>query len=63
MAIQIDLAKCTGCACCLDACDFGALELQPSPQFERPSCDEDTCTECAECVDLCPTAALCLPEG
>jgi ferredoxin len=60
MAILIDLRLCTGCACCLDACDQGALELSKEPEaaFEQPVCTDESCTECEDCLELCPAGAL-----
>jgi len=65
MGILMDQSRCTGCGCCLDACDEGALELSQEPMapFEQPSCDEDICILCEKCLELCPAGALSLSQA
>jgi NAD-dependent dihydropyrimidine dehydrogenase PreA subunit len=59
--IQIDENKCLGCGSCLDACDYGALELAKiSKSYEIVVSNGTECTSCECCVDMCPNIALSL---
>jgi electron transfer flavoprotein alpha subunit len=53
MAILIDKNKCVGCAACLGACPFGALEMASGIAAVT-----DKCTGCGACVEACPVEAI-----
>jgi ferredoxin len=53
---QVDEALCTGCADCVDYCQFGALGVVDG--LNRV--DYDTCMGCGVCVGKCPQGALAL---
>ena len=53
MAITIDVELCLECACCIDVCSAGALELN-----NKVVISEDDCTECKSCVEMCPVGAI-----
>jgi MinD superfamily P-loop ATPase len=56
----IDLARCTGCGACLDACRFDAIRVSAvasGPVFEV---DPVSCEGCGVCVDVCPVRAATL---
>ena len=57
--IALERALCTGCGWCIEACDFGAIALEPGTK-SVVICD--LCRELAEprCVATCPKDALSL---
>jgi Fe-S-cluster-containing hydrogenase component 2 len=56
--ILIDDDLCNGCGWCIEACDFGAITLEPEKKVVR------ICDLCADretgpmCVEWCPEEAL-----
>lgn len=58
--ILVDTDKCDGCGWCVEACDFGAIVLNPETR------DAEICDLCGEeeegpqCVLFCPKEALSL---
>lgn len=57
--IAVDMGLCTGCGWCIEACDFGAIALDP-----RTKCVVvcDLCRDLPEprCIEGCPKGALSL---
>lgn len=43
---------CLGCGDCVEACQFGALSMDP--QSGLPVVDESKCTACGACANACP---------
>lgn len=43
---------CLGCGDCVDACQFGAIQMNPETGI--PEVDEHLCTSCGACVKACP---------
>ena len=58
--IAVDANKCDGCGWCAEACDFGAIVLNPKLHLA------EMCDLCADredgprCVEFCPKEALSL---
>lgn len=58
--IRVDEDKCDGCGWCVEACDFGAVLLNPATRHA------EICNLCADlesgprCVQYCPKEALSL---
>jgi Fe-S-cluster-containing hydrogenase component 2 len=56
--IEIDEERCDGCAWCIEACDFGAISINPESKLA------EICDQCADepegpqCVLWCPKDAL-----
>lgn len=43
---------CLGCGDCVEACQFGAISM--NPETGLPVVDEDRCTACGSCAKACP---------
>ncbi len=56
--VHVDAARCDGCAWCVEACDFGAISINPATK------QAEICNLCEEvegeplCVKWCPKDAL-----
>lgn len=58
--ILVDADRCDGCGWCVEACDFGAIVLNPANKHAEIC---DLCQDRAEgprCVEFCPKEALSL---
>jgi len=53
--IIVDEEKCNGCGWCIEACDYGAIQLHPETRvvFTCDLCDGEP-----KCVEWCPEEAL-----
>jgi len=49
---QYDLGDCMFCQLCVNACNFGAIKINPETGLAEV--DEDKCTACGACVKACP---------
>jgi len=60
-AIRIITENCVGCAACVKACPFAAIEMQDSDDAPKGSLaviDLDKCTLCGACVEACKFEAI-----
>ncbi len=62
--ITVDLNKCVYCHCCVNSCEYGALELSHDG-FDKNGMPaniklnfKDNCVNCGNCVDNCTTGSL-----
>jgi Fe-S-cluster-containing hydrogenase component 2 len=55
--IRVDAERCDGCAWCIEACEFGAIALDPT-RGRVIVCDRCADRPEAECVAFCPKGAL-----
>lgn len=58
MAIFIDQQLCVGCAACLKACPYDAIDL-----IDRKAFLNDSCVHCGACVDSCKFKAILSRAG
>ena len=58
--IHVNAVKCDGCAWCVEACDFGAISINPATK-NAEMCDQcETLEDGPQCVKWCPKDALTL---
>ncbi len=57
---EITEKRCMGCGACVDACTYGALELQDSRGGKKAVINPVLCKGCGLCNTKCPTAAISL---
>jgi Fe-S-cluster-containing hydrogenase component 2 len=56
--IHIDASRCDGCTWCIEACDFGAISINPDTKLAE-ICDQcEDLEEGPQCVKWCPKEAL-----
>ncbi len=53
MPITIDVAECTGCGACTEACPTGAITVE-----EHAKLNIEECAECGACVEQCPAGVI-----
>ncbi|PIS28206.1 electron transfer flavoprotein subunit alpha [Candidatus Saganbacteria bacterium CG08_land_8_20_14_0_20_45_16] len=60
MSIKVFADKCTGCALCVKACAFNAIEMKPREGTPKKLAviDLDKCTLCGACVSACKFNAI-----
>ncbi|MGI6083135.1 MAG: FAD-binding protein [Limnochordia bacterium] len=56
--VQVDRELCTLCGSCIDACPFGAIEIEESQLVIT-----DECRLCGACIEACPQGALSMQES
>jgi len=56
--IRVDPKRCDGCAWCIEACDFGAVSINPQSKLAE-ICDQcEDQPDGPQCVKWCPKKAL-----
>jgi len=56
--IRVDPNRCDGCTWCIEACDFGAISINPASKLAE-ICDQcEELEEGPQCVKWCPKEAL-----
>ena len=55
---QVKENKCIGCAACVEACAYGALELRDSKQGKKATINPVLCKGDGLCNSKCPTGAI-----
>jgi Fe-S-cluster-containing hydrogenase component 2 len=55
--IHVDAELCDGCAWCIEACDFGAISINPLTKLAE-MCDLCEDEDEPQCVKWCPKDAL-----
>ena len=58
--IDIDASRCDGCAWCIEACDFGAISINPATKLAEICHMCEDLEEGPQCVKWCPKEALAL---
>jgi hydrogenase-4 component H len=58
--VQLDPARCVGCATCAYVCPSAAVAVVEDDTHYEWCYDPGRCTFCGRCVDCCPTQALTL---
>lgn len=56
--IHIDANLCDGCAWCIEACDFGAISINPESKLAEICNQCEDVEEGPQCVKWCPKEAL-----
>jgi electron transport protein HydN len=56
--IRVDTGRCDGCAWCIEACDFGAISINPRTKLAEicDLCEDEE--DGPQCVKWCPKDAL-----
>ncbi len=56
--IRVDAGRCDGCAWCIEACDFGAISINPRTKLAEicDLCEDEE--DGPQCVKWCPKEAL-----
>ena len=53
--IIVDEENCNGCAWCVEACDFGSIQIHSKNKVAFVC---DLCDDTPQCVEWCPEEAL-----
>jgi heterodisulfide reductase subunit A2 len=54
----VDMAACTACGLCVDACPYGAIEMATAEGRPTAVISETGCKGCGGCVPVCPESAI-----
>ena len=56
--IRVDANRCDGCTWCIEACDFGAISINPESKLAEICNQCEDVEEGPQCVKWCPKEAL-----
>jgi len=56
--MYVDVARCTGCGACVDACPAGAIQVVEDERGGHAQVDAETCRVCEACIAACPEEAI-----
>jgi Fe-S-cluster-containing hydrogenase component 2 len=56
--IHIDASRCDGCAWCIEACDFGAISINPATKLAEICNLCEDLEDGPQCIKWCPKDAL-----
>jgi len=56
--VHVDAGRCDGCAWCIEACDFGAISINPTEKLAEICNLCEDLEEGPQCVKWCPKDAL-----
>ena len=56
--VRVDASKCDACAWCVEACDFGAISINPATKLAEicDQCEDEE--DGPQCIKWCPKEAL-----
>ena len=57
---DVNESECIGCGTCQLVCQYGAIELQGTPQGKKARVIPVNCKGCGTCDSKCPTGAISL---
>jgi NAD-dependent dihydropyrimidine dehydrogenase PreA subunit len=63
VTLELDAAKCTGCARCTEVCPHEVLRIEAGKGRKVTIADRDACMECGACAKNCPAAAVTVRAG
>ncbi|MDY6796168.1 MAG: DUF362 domain-containing protein [Actinomycetota bacterium] len=55
---EVDEAKCTACATCIEYCPAGAISMVGKGKSKHATIDHDKCIGCGECTVMCLEGAI-----
>jgi ferredoxin len=67
--VAVDLTACHACGSCVEACEFGAIQMQtrtssdPKSSVLTYAINSAKCTACGECVSVCPASPIAIQKS
>ena len=57
---EVNEAECNGCGRCKKACQYGAIDIEATPNGKKAKVTPAMCQSCGACNAVCPNAAITL---